>query len=339
MGEMRIAVDAMGGDYAPQAIVEGAVQAARISKGRYEIVLVGDERIVSQELSKFDASELPLSIRHASEKIEMEEPPIPAIKKKEDSSIVVAMKLHRAGEVDAVVSAGNTGAIMAASLLYLGRIPGVHRPALGSFIPNERGVCVVIDVGANADCKPINLLQFGIMGSVYVRHIFDVQHPKVGLLSIGEEETKGNELVVQSHKLLKESHLNFIGNVEGRDILRGKAEVVVCDGFVGNIVLKFTESIVGMLTHTLKKNVGSNIFANLGAFLMRPAFRKLKKLMDYQEYGGVPLLGVRGVSIICHGRSTPKAIRNAVREAEKMITESVNQLIEQEIKRSSGVKR
>ncbi|HDI51655.1 phosphate acyltransferase PlsX [candidate division KSB1 bacterium] len=333
---MRIAVDAMGGDFAPGAIVEGAVQAARVSKGHYEIVLVGDKRKIQEELSKYPLDNLQISVHHTSQKIEMNDPPTAALKEKKDSSIGIAVRLHKEGKVDAVVSAGNTGAFMTAALFELGRIPGVHRPALGSFIPTERGVSIIIDVGANADCKPFNLLQFGIMGSVYVAHVFDTQNPTVGLLSIGEEENKGSKLIREAHQLFKNSHLNFIGNVEGRDILKGKAEVIVCDGFVGNVVLKFTESMVGMLTSTIRRKVGGNILGNIGAYLLKPTFRKLRKLMDYQEYGGVPLLGIKGVSIKCHGSSTPKAIRNAIREAQKMITENVNGLIEAQIAKELG---
>ncbi len=335
---MKIAVDAMGGDYAPQAIVEGAVQAAKVAKGRYGIVLVGDQSKIEQELSMLGAKGMAgIEIVHASEVIEMHDSPTEAIKQKKDASMIVATRLQKSGEVQAVVSAGNTGAFMATSLLSLGRLKGVNRPGLGSFIPNEKGMSVVIDVGANSECKPLNLLQFGIMGSLYVRYIFDTQNPRVGLLSNGEEETKGNNLTRDAHQLLKKSHLNFIGNVEGRDILKGTAEVIVCDGFVGNIVLKFAESIVGMLKNTIKKSIGKNVLSNLGAVLMRPAFRQLSKLMDYQEYGGVPLLGVNGVCIVCHGSSSPKAIRNAIREAEKMVNRDVNRLIEAEIKESLGV--
>lgn len=328
---MKIAVDAMGGDYAPEAIVDGAVQAARIARGRFELILVGDERRIRKELSRFAADSLPLSIYHASEAIGMEESPLQALRAKKDASILVATQLVKKGLADAVVSAGNTGAFMAAALLTLGRLPHVHRPALGSFIPNEKGISVVIDVGANVDSKPANLLQFGVMGSIYMEHIFDISRPKVGLLNIGEEESKGTEVTRQAYKLMKNSNLNFIGNVEGRDILRGTAEVIVCDGFVGNIVLKFAESIIGMLTRTLKKSVGRNIPANLGALLLKPTFRKLRQLMDYQEYGGVPLLGVNGVCIVCHGRSSPKAIRNAIREARKMLELEVNQRLEEAI--------
>lgn len=333
---MRIAVDAMGGDFAPESPVDGAIQAARVARGRYEIILVGDENLIRREIAKYSVKNLPLHIYHASEVIGMEESPTHALRSKKDSSIVVGSQLLKKDLADAVVSAGNTGAFMASSLLTLGRLPKVNRPGLGSFIPTEKGLCVLIDVGANSDCKPLNLLQFAVMGSVYVEHIFDISRPKVGLLNIGEEESKGNELVRESHKLLKESNLNFIGNVEGRDIFGGLAEVVVCDGFVGNIVLKFAESVVGMFTRTLKKNVGRNIPANVGALLMKPAFRKLKKIMDYQEYGGVPLLGLNKVCVVGHGRSSPKAIRNAIREARKMLEQDLNHKLELEIARNLG---
>lgn len=333
---MRIAVDAMGGDYAPWATVGGAVEAARISKGRYEIVLVGDENKIRSQLANYrKIKSLRISIYHAPEKIEMGEPPTSVLKKK-NSSISVAIELQKEGVVDAVVSAGNTGAVMTSSTLILGRIKGINRPAIGSFIPNEKGICFLIDVGANIDCKPINLLQFGIMGSIYVSHITSCKSPKVGLLSVGEEETKGNELTVQAHTLLKQSPINFAGNVEGRDILKGTTEVVVCDGFVGNIILKFTESIDGVYSTNLKRRIGKKIFANLGAFILRPTLDGLRRIFDYEEYGGVPLLGINGVSIICHGGSSPKAIRNAILEAEKMVRERVNQHIAEEINKIGG---
>ena len=334
---MKIAVDAMGGDFAPAATVHGAIQAARIAKGQYEVILIGDEIQIKHELSKYSADRLPIKIYHASEVIGMDESPTHALREKKDSSIVVGSQLLKKEKVDAIVCAGNTGAFMASSLLTLGRLTGVNRPGLGSFIPTEEGMCVLIDAGANSDCKPLNLLQFSVMGSVYVENIFDIKKPKIGLLNMGEEESKGNELARETHKLLKNSKLNFIGNVEGRDIFKGTAEVVVCDGFVGNIVLKFAESIVGMVTQTLKKNIGQNISANLGVLLMKPAFRKLKKIMDYQEVGGIPLLGLNKVCIVCHGHSTPKAIRNAINEARKMLVQNVNQQLEQEIAVNSGV--
>ena len=334
---MKIAVDAMGGDFAPSAPVEGAIQAARLANGQYEVILVGDSVKIKGELSKFSADKLPIKIYHASEVIGMEESPTQALREKKDSSIVVGSQLLKKNLADAIVCAGNTGAFMASSLLTLGRLSGVNRPGLGSLFPTEKGVCMVIDIGANPDCKPLNLLQYAVMGSVYVENIFDIKNPKVGLLNIGEEKSKGNELAIEAHKMLKNSNLNFIGNVEGQDIFRGTAEVIVCDGFVGNIVLKFAESVAGMFTQTLKKSIGGNIMSNLGAFLMKPAFRKLSKIMDYQEYGGVPLLGLNKVCVVCHGRSTPKAILNAIREARKMLTQNVNERLKKEIKANAGV--
>lgn len=329
---MKIAVDAMGGDHAPEAIVHGAVEAARVSRGRYEIVLVGHQDEIKAELSRhFKIKNLAISIVHASEKIEMDEPPTAALKQKKDSSLAVAVRLHKKGEVDAIVSAGNTGAVMAASLLGLGRIKGVTRPAIGSFIPTADGICLLIDVGANVDCKPQNLQQFAIMGSVFFGCIFDIEQPKVGLLSIGEEETKGNELTLRTHALLKHSDLNFIGNVEGRDIMRNTADIVVCDGFVGNIILKFGESLFHTFSASLKKKIGKKIHGKIGALLLKSSFRRLKKNYDWEEYGGVPLLGVNGVVIICHGKSSSKAILNAVLEAEKTIKGNVNEYIRREL--------
>jgi phosphate acyltransferase len=330
---LRIAVDAMGGDYAPGAIVTGAVESARHSKGAYEVVLVGDQRVIEKELKHhLLSSHLPISIVHASQQIEMEESPVMAIKKKPDSSISVATRLHKDGKVDAVVSAGNTGAVMASSLFTLNRIEGVSRPAIGTFMPHESGVCFLIDVGSNVDCKPQHLLQFGMMGSILVNHLLSTEKPTVGLLNIGEEDSKGNETAQQAHQLLSKSRLHFIGNVEGRDILRGKADVVVCDGFMGNVILKFGESMGRMISLTLKRKIGGNIFGNVGHMLLRPKFRKLVKLFDYQEYGGAPLLGVKGNCIICHGRSKQKAIKKAIDVAMKLINEKVTEHIEIEMK-------
>jgi glycerol-3-phosphate acyltransferase PlsX len=241
--------------------------------------------------------------------------------------MLVGIKMHKEQEVHAFVSAGNTGAQMAASLLNLGRIKGVNRPAIGSFIPSEKGMVFLIDVGANADCKPINLLQFGIMGRIFVDHIFNKEDLTIGILNIGEEEKKGNEVSIAAHKLMKEKCKGFIGNIEGRDILKGKVDVVVCDGFVGNIILKFAESIMGVLTKSIKRNLGSNLFVNLGALLVKPAFSELRRNYDYEEYGGVPLLGVNGISIICHGSSSGKAIKNALIVAEQMGLKKVNEHI------------
>jgi glycerol-3-phosphate acyltransferase PlsX len=329
---MRIAVDAMGGDFAPSAIVHGGVEAARESEGRFEVVFVGDQEKINTELeSHFHIQNLKISVVHASEAIEMNDSPMAALKKKKNSSISVMTNLHKEGKVDAVVSAGNTGAVMASALLGLGRIPGVSRPAIGTFMPNVNGVTLLIDSGANVDCKPNHLLDFGVMGSIFVERLLGIKEPRVGLLSIGEEPNKGNEITLQTYPLLNQSKLNFIGNVEGRDILRGGADVVVCDGFVGNIVLKFAESFNGVFSLSLKRNMGKRLLANLGAYLLIPTFKRTKQIFDWEEYGGVPLLGVNGVCIICHGKSSPKAIKNAITEAEKVVRENINELIKSEI--------
>jgi glycerol-3-phosphate acyltransferase PlsX len=322
---MRIALDAMGGDFAPQATVEGAYLYQKENKAKNEIILVGDKDQISEECKKFsNFAEMNISIIHASEVVEMNESPTEALKQKKDSSLQVGLNLHKNNEVQAFVSAGNTGAQMAGSLLNLGRIKGVNRPAIGSFIPSEKGMIFLIDVGANADCKPINLYQFGIMGGIFVDHIYSTTDLKIGLLSIGEEEKKGNEVTQAAHQLMKKDLKGFYGNIEGRDILKGKVDIVVCDGFVGNIILKMAESVIGVLSKSFKRNLGSNLFTNLGALLVKPAFTELRRNYDYEEYGGVPLLGVGGISIICHGSSTGKAIKNALCVAENMGVKNVN---------------
>ena len=328
---MKIAVDAMGGDFAPRQNVSGAISAARKIKGRFEIVLVGDKVRIQRELSRhFRINDLALTIHHASEKVEMDESPAVALKQKKQSSIAVAMQLHKRGEVDAVVSAGNTGAVLASALFQLRKIKGVNRPAIGSLLPNGRSATLLIDAGTNVDCKPHQLFEFGVMGSVFMSKLFGIEKPRVGLLNIGGERKKGNELVQSTYNYLENSKLNFIGNIEGGAILRDKADVVVCDGFVGNIILKFAESFNKVYSSNLRRRIGKRLQYNIGAYLLRPAFRRLKKTFDYAEYGGVPLLGVNGVVIICHGSSSTKAIRNAIFEAEKIIKERVNNKIELE---------
>lgn len=325
---MRIALDAMGGDNAPQATVEGAYLYQKHTQHRNSIILVGNENVLINECLKHgDIKKNNITIKNSTQIIEMNESPTDALKKKQDSSMLVGIKLNKANEADAFVSAGNTGAQMAASLLNLGRIKGVNRPAIGSFIPSEKGMVFVIDVGANVDCKPVNLFQFGMMGRIFVDHIFNKEDLTIGLLNIGEEEKKGNELSIAAYQLMKNECKGFVGNIEGRDILKGKVDIVVCDGFVGNVILKFAESIMGVLTKSIKRNLGSNLFVNLGALLVKPAFSELRRNYDYEEYGGVPLLGVNGISIICHGSSTGKAIKNAIIVAEQMGLKKVNEHI------------
>ena len=325
---MRIALDAMGGDFAPQATVEGAYLYQRETNNLNDIVLIGDEKRLEDQCNKIgNRKEHKISFVHSEEIIGMNESPTEALKSKKKSSISIGLDLHKKNEVDAFVSAGNTGAQMAASLLNLGRINGVNRPAIGSFIPSEKGLVFLIDVGANVDCKPINLMQFGIMGGIFVDHIYDGSNPSIGLLNIGEEEKKGNELSQATFQLMKKNLRGFSGNIEGRDILKGRVDIVVCDGFVGNIILKFAESVMGVLTKSFRRNIGSNLFTNLGALLVKPAFSELRRNYNYEEYGGVPLLGVNGISIICHGRSSAKAIKNAISVAERMSVKDVNKHI------------
>jgi glycerol-3-phosphate acyltransferase PlsX len=330
---MRIALDAMGGDLAPKATVEGAYLYQKESRSVHDLILIGDEQQINPLAYHIgDPKKYNISIIHTSATIDMNESPTEALKKKKDASMLVGIQLHKELKVDAFVSAGNTGAQMAASLLYLGRIAGVNRPAIGSILPSESGLIFMIDVGANADCKPVNLYQFGIMASIYVDHIFGKKNLSVGLLNIGTEEKKGNELSQAAYKLMKSNLPEFYGNIEGRDILRGKVDIIVCDGFVGNIVLKFVESVMGVVSKGIKRNLGSNLFTNLGALLVKPAFSALHQKYDYEEHGGVPLLGVSGISIICHGRSTGKAIKNALHVAEKMSIKKVNAHIAESLK-------
>lgn len=327
----RIAIDAMGGDFAPFSIVAGAVLAQKAYGDNVELTLVGDQTQIKAELSNLGATDLPIKIVHSSQVIGMGDEPAESVRKKPDSSIVLAVNLQKEGLSDAFISAGNTGACMAASLIILGRLPAVNRPAIATFFPSERGRTLVLDVGANSDCKAINLYQFGLMGAIYYSQIFSNQNPTVGLLSIGEEKSKGNELTIASHKLLSAADLNFAGNIEGRDILKGKADVVICDGFVGNIILKFAESIDSFLGEIVRRQVRVNLLAKIGALLLQPAFKDLKKNLDYTEYGGAPLLGINGISIICHGGSTPKAMKNAVGMARNMVERDINRLIEERL--------
>lgn len=331
---MRVAVDAMGGDLAPQAPVHGAVLALAAASGDLEVVLVGHKELIESHLRGCGgrASRRNLSIVHAGETIDMHESPTSALRRKQDASIAVATRLHKQGDVDAVVAAGNTGAAMASSLLTLGRLEGVSRPAIVAPFPAETGVCHVLDVGANAVCRPQHLYEFAMMGSSYVSHMAGIQRPTVGLLSIGEEPTKGNDLTLATHTLLERSSLNYIGNVEGHDILKGKADLVVCDGFVGNILLKFDESMWGFLSSNIRRLGNVTLTRRLGVFLFKPALRDFKKKLDSHEYGGAPLLGINGVTIICHGSSSPMAIRNAIRVAERMVKERVNHHITEQLR-------
>ncbi len=316
---VRVALDAMGGDNAPGETVLGAVQAAR----EYEIgvYLVGREDLIRAELAKHDTKGLDLPILHTDEVIEMDEHPANAVRQKKKASMTLALQLVRDGQALGAVSAGNSGAMMAASLFTLKRIAGVERPALGGILPTKDSVCMVIDMGVNTDCKPEYLEQFALMGSIYMERILNLKSPRVGLLSNGEEESKGNQQVQEAHQLLKVSAptlgLNFIGNVEGRDIFSGSVDVVVCDGFVGNVVLKLSEGLSETLLGLIRAEMTRTLPNKLAAAVLRPGLRKVGRRLDYAEYGGLPLLGVNGSAIISHGRSKAKAIKNALRVARQ----------------------
>lgn len=316
---IRVALDAMGGDKAPGEVVLGAIQAAReYSMGVY---LVGREDAIRAELAKHDTRGLDLPIVHTDEVIEMDEHPASAVRKKKNASMTLSLQLVRDGSALGAVSAGNSGAMMAASLFTLKRVEGVDRPALGTVFPTKNGVSFVLDVGANTDCKPEYLQQFALMGSIYMQRIFSIASPRVGLLANGEEETKGNELVQQTHQLLKANaqllDINFIGNIEGRDVPSGGADVVVCDGFVGNVVLKLGEGLAETLLSMLRTQMTSSLPNKLAAAVLQPGLRKVFRRLDYAEYGGVPLLGINGSAIVAHGRSNAKAIKNALRVARQ----------------------
>ncbi|MGH7565929.1 MAG: phosphate acyltransferase PlsX [Gemmatimonadota bacterium] len=331
---MRIALDAMGGDHAPERPVDGALAALGGPERDFEVVLVGDEPRLSPLLPRGTGVER-LTIRHAPEVIGMEESPAAALRKKRNSSITIGIGLQKTGVADAFVSAGNTGAVMAAALTTLGRIEGIARPAIVTVFPTQRDPCLVLDVGANAECKPHHLAQFALMGHIYAVEVLGRERPRIGLLSIGEEVGKGNDLTIAAHRLMADSGLNFIGNVEGRDVLRGAADVVVTDGFTGNVLLKFGESFVDFMASEVGREIHSSRRASLGVWLMGPAFRRLKRRIDYAEYGGAPLLGVDGIVIICHGSSTVKAFRNAMRVARRAVARDLAGRIERAM-RGSG---
>lgn len=343
---MKIALDAMGGDKAPARIVDGAVLAAKqyATEGLKDtIVLIGDEQQIKTVLKECDGLgylDQHLEIFQADEVIDMDESPTTALKAKPNSTIHVGTKLQKEGGVDGFVSMGNTGAVMAVSLMGLGRIEGVSRPTIGAFFPRVGGFTLVLDVGAMIDAKPSNLLQFGIMGSIYSTLILERESPRVGLLNIGEEDSKGGETYVEAHQLMREKNVfNFIGNVEGRDILKDTADVIICDGFVGNVALKMTESFVGFVAARLKKVLENP--------KVRSAFRENTEVIkfvltevlrgfDYQEYGGVPLLGVNGVVIIGHGSSSPKAVQNAIMSARRMVEKGVNERIKEQLMQATS---
>lgn len=312
----------MGGDNAPGVEVEGAIAAAR--RWQIPIVLVGDTARLEAELQKHDVRGLDISLRHASEVVGMHDSASDAVRKKKDSSIRVAFDMVKSGDADAVVSAGNSGATMAAGMFVLKRIKGIDRPAIATIFPNLKDQTLVLDVGGNVDCKAHHLAQFALMGDVYARHVLGKERPRIGILSNGEEESKGNELTREVHKLLRQASFNYIGYVEGRDIFNGSVDVVVCDGFVGNVVLKVAEGMADGVSQMLRREIEGRFWAKLGYLLSKPAFRAFKKRIDYAEYGGAPLLGIDGTGMICHGGSSPKAIMNAIHKAHEYVARQVN---------------
>lgn len=326
---IKIAVDAFGGDYAPDQIVQGALEAAHMYK--IPILLTGDEAILSKLISDRPGSDL-VEIVHCTQQIGMDESPIEAVRGKRDSSLVVAANLVRQKQASGLVSAGNTGAIMAASLFGIGRIKGIERPAITSLMPTLKNLCLIVDAGANVDCRPSQLVQFAQMGSIYAKNVFGIANPRIGLLNIGEEPTKGNELAIKTYELLSElNNINFIGNIEARDIPQGEADVVVCDGFVGNSLLKFAEGLGSAMFEMLAEEFMRTLPRKLAASVLRPGLREIKNKLDYAEYGGAPLLGVNGIAIVAHGGSNAKAIRNAIRvakeAADNLIIDSIAQLM------------
>jgi len=325
----------MGGDDAPGSIVAGAIEAAQQFRGELKLILVGNQEAIHRVLPEKRAAELGIEIVHTTEVIGMGESAAASFRKKPDSSISVANRLVSKGEADAVVSAGNTGAVVTAALLGLGRIKSVQRPAIASVLPTVSGRCLLLDVGANAENKVSHLVQFAVMGSVYAEKVLGIARPRVGLLNIGEESSKGTELTQQANKALAGvgDALRFVGNIEGRDVMGGGVDVVVCDGFTGNVLLKFAESVIGVVTGTIRGEVSKSLRYRLGALLMKPVFGTLKTKMSYEEVGGAPLLGVNGTVFIAHGSSSPKAIRNALRFAATSAREGVVAKIGEELAR------
>jgi len=322
---VQIALDAMAGDHGPEELITGALLATE--QADLKVSLVGDEALLNKHLDRLAAnsdSAKFITIVHASQVIEMDEHPVDAIRKKKDSSVMVAFDLVRRGEADAIVSAGNSGATMAAGIRKLGRLNGVSRPGIATAFPTQKKPVILMDIGANVDCRPQHLFQFGVMASAYSR-ILDISEPKVGLLSIGEESGKGNSLVKDAYPLLKNSSLNFIGNVEGKDVFQGDVDVIVCDGFVGNVCLKISEGLADAAMQMLKDEIVKSLPAKLGYLLARSAFKAFKKRVDYAEYGGASLLGIDGTGIICHGNSSSQAIKNAIAGASKMVKLNINQ--------------
>ena len=327
---MRIAIDVMGSDKGPSVIIEGALDAAK--KQTFDLILVGNEEIIKKELLQHRCDVPNIQIKHASEIIEMRESPSQAIRRKKDSSMVKAVELVKNKEADAVVSAGNTGAYMASAAIYIKTIEGIERPAIAILMPTLSGFSLLLDVGANVDCSPLNLYQFAIMGNEYSKYILKKGNPKVGLLNIGEEEHKGNDLTKKAYEELKKAPINFVGNIEGRDVFNGKVDVIVCDGFIGNIILKAIEGLGENIFFKLRNELKSSFLSKIGALLSKGAYKNFKKSLDYAEYGGAPFLGINGVCIKAHGNSSSLAIKNSILVAENFVNNHVNEHIKERLK-------
>jgi len=318
---MKIAVDAMGGDYAPEEVVEGAFSA--LEKRDLEIILLGDIVKIRKELEKYKYKKDKITIIGCKETIETSDFPLKPVRNKKDSSIVVGIKLLKNGAADAFISAGNSGAVMAAAILELGCISQIRRPTIGAILPSAKGKVLVLDVGANVDCKPEHLLQFAYLGNKYAKYILKIEDPKIGLLNIGEEENKGNKFAQDAYKILKNGSINFVGNIEGKDIFKGKADVVVCDGFTGNILLKSSEGLAKLLLTEINKMIISQLPENQEMDKLKYSFMDLVKMTDYTEHGGSPLLGFNGLCFICHGRSKAKTFKNAILNTEKFMDSNI----------------
>ena len=331
---MKISVDAMGGDRAPAQVVEGVCLAA--CDLDVDLILVGDEAVLHRHL-RDAVAKVPsnVSIRHATQQVEMHDPPSSVARKKRDSSIWVATELIQKGEAAAVISAGNTGATMVSAFFLWGVLKGIDRPAIAATLPTLTGQAIMLDVGATVDCLPHQLYQFAIMGHEYATQVLGEPNPKIALLSIGEEDEKGNEVTREAFRMLKNSSLNFVGNVEGRDVYTGLADVIVCDGFIGNVGLKISEGVAEVMTKMLVKDISDSPIGKIGYTLLRPSFQRFKKRIDYAEFGGAPLLGVNGTCVICHGRSSAKAIYSAVRLACQLIDQKVNERIQDMVTRET----
>lgn len=325
--DICLAVDAMGGDFGPEVNVPGSLAAARETGAK--IILVGDQALIEAELARHAHHDVEIEIVHTTQVAGMAEKPSDILRRKKDSSIQVAFRLVREGRAHGVVTAGNSGAALACGMFILGRINGVDRPALATILPTLKKPVVLIDVGANADCKPYNLVQFGLMAEVLAKHVLGVACPRVGILSIGEEEGKGNALTKEAYKLLKSSSLNFVGNVEGRDVFTGETDVIVCDGFVGNVALKLSEGLGSALATMLKTELKKSLWSRLGTLIALPAFKRFGKKIDYAEYGGAPILGLNGIAIVCHGASSARAITTALEQAAIFVEKRANEQLVQ----------